>query len=191
MRRQLAAAALMLLGLTVLCGVVYPLVTTAVAQVAFKDRADGSLVKADGRIIGSSLLGQSFTGDQWFHPRPSSAGADGYDGTASGASNLGPTNPALLTAVAERIADYRQVNGLPPDATVPVDAVTASGSGLDPAISVANARIQAGRVARVRGLDDATVLDLIARHTNRRAFGVLGEDAVNVLQLNLALQKVR
>ncbi|MDQ1436508.1 MAG: potassium-transporting ATPase KdpC subunit [Acidimicrobiaceae bacterium] len=191
MRRQLAAAALMLVGLTVLCGIVYPLVTTAVAQVAFKHRADGSLIELDGRIVGSSLLGQPSTGDRWFHPRPSSAGADGYDGASSGASNLGPTNPALLNTVAERVAAYRRENGLSPETKVPVDAVTGSGSGLDPAISVANAHIQARRVARARGLDEASVLRLVGQYTTRRAFGALGEDAVNVLQLNIALAKVR
>jgi len=191
MRRQLAAAVLVLLGLTVLSGAAYPLLTTAIAQAAFGHQADGSLVEVEGRIVGSSLLGQSFDGNEWFHPRPSSAGTEGYDASASGASNLGPTNPALLKAVAARIAEYRRENGLPRDAKVPVDAVTGSGSGLDPAISVANARIQAVRVARARGLDPALVLELVDRHTIRRAFGVLGEDAVNVLQLNLALRKQR
>ena len=141
MRRQLLPALRILAALTVLCGLAYPLVVTGVAQAAFSGRANGSLVHdASGRAVGSSLLGQTFDGDEWFQPRPSAAG-DGYDGSASSSSNLGPTNPELLKAVAERTTAYRKANGLAPDAEVPVDAVTASGSGLDTEISVANARL--------------------------------------------------
>lgn len=184
--RQLVPAALVLLVFTVLLGVAYPLVTTAIAQVAMSHRADGSLITRDGTVVGSELIGQAFTSPQYFHPRPSAAG-DGYDSMASSGSNLGPLSPDLLSAVEERVAAYRQENGLTDTQLVPVDAVTASGSGLDPHISVANARLQAPRVAAQRDLDEATVLAMIDDHTDGRGLGVLGEPGVNVLELNLAL----
>ncbi len=187
MRRQLGPALRILLVMTVLVGIAYPLAVTGVAQGLFAHRANGSLVKRDGKVVGSTLLAQSFTGPQWFHPRPSAAGPNGYDGAASGASNLGPTNPTLLRDVAARVAQYRRENGLAPNVAVPVDAVTSSGSGLDPDISVANARLQAPRVARARGLPVATVLALVDHHTDARPWGFLGERTVNVLDLNLAL----
>lgn len=187
MRRQLLPALVAFVALTLLVGVAYPLAITGLAQVAFPDRADGSLVRRDGTVVGSRLLGQAFPGDRWFHPRPSAAG-EGYDGASSGGSNLGPTNPALLDAVAERIAAYRVENGLAADAEVPVDAVTASASGLDPHISPANARLQALRVARARGVPVERVLELVRRHTDGASLGFLGEDGVNVLELNLALE---
>ena len=190
MRRQLLPALVAFVAFTLLCGIVYPLVVTGVAQVALSDAADGSLVERDGTIVGSTLIGQQFTGAQWFHPRPSAAG-DGYDAMASAASNLGPSNPELADAVRERLAAYRAENGLDRDAPVPVDAVTASGSGLDPAISPANARLQAPRVARERGLSLEQVLDLVDAHTDERSLGVLGDPAVNVLELNLALDAAR
>ena len=190
MRRQLLPALRTLAVLTVLCGVIFPLAVTAVAQVAFADKAEGSLVKdAKGEVIGSKLIGQAFEGEEWFHGRPSSAG-DGYDPSASSSSNLGPTNPDLLAAVADRVDAYREENGLPADADVPVDAVTGSGSGLDPQISVANARLQAPRVAEARGLSEADVLALVDDHTTGRALGFLGEPGVNVLALNQALVAV-
>ena len=188
MRRQLLTGLLVLIALTVLTGIVYPLAVTGVAQVAFPGRADGSLIRDGDRIVGSSLIGQAFTQPRYFHSRPSAAG-DGYDGTASGASNLGPSSDDLLAAVRERVAAYRAENGLAVDAAVPVDAVTASASGLDPHISPANARLQAPRVARTRGLAPATVLGLVAKHTEGRRLGVLGEPTVNVLELNLALDQ--
>jgi K+-transporting ATPase ATPase C chain len=187
MRRQLVTGLLMTVVLTVLLGLAFPLAVTAVSQVAFKGKANGSLVQAGGRVVGSALIGQGFARPEYFHPRPSAAGTGGYDALASSGSNLGPGNPKLLDAVKERIAAYRQENGLPAGAQVPVDAVTASGSGLDPHISVANARLQAGRVAEARHLAVAEVLRLVAVHTSRRSLGVLGEDAVNVVTLNLAL----
>lgn len=189
MRRQLLAALKMTIVLTLLFGIAYPLAVTAVSQVAFKDRADGSLVTRNGKVVGSSLIGQNFTTDRYFQPRPSAAGKDGYDGLASSASNLGPSNPALLDSVQKRIEAYRVANGLAADQPVPVDAVTASGSGLDPDISVANARLQAGRVASARGLPLDTVLGAIGDHTAGRQLGVLGERVVNVLQLNLDLDR--
>jgi K+-transporting ATPase ATPase C chain len=184
--RQLTPALVALVAFTVLVGVVYPLVTTAVAQVAFGDRADGSTVERDGVVVGSELIGQTFVSPQYFHPRPSAAGA-GYDGSASSGSNLGPLSEDFLAAIDERAAAYRDENGLADDADVPVDAVTASGSGLDPHISIANARLQAPRVATERGLSVEQVLALVDEHTDERAFGVLGEPGVNVLMTNLAL----
>jgi K+-transporting ATPase ATPase C chain len=167
-------------------GVAYPLAVTGLAQLAFPHRADGSLVEHDGRVVGSRLVGQAFAGARYFHPRPSAAG-EGYDAMASAPSNLGPTNPELVRQVRARRVAYRRDNGLRPGQQVPVDAVTASGSGLDPHISVANARLQATRVARARGLALDDVLALVASHTDGRSLGFLGEPGVNVLELNLAL----
>jgi K+-transporting ATPase ATPase C chain len=187
MRRQLLPALRMLLALTVLCGVAYPLVVFAIGKAAFADQADGSfVVDRDGEIVGSSLIGQAFDGEQWFLPRPSAAG-DGYDATASSSSNLGPTNPDLLATVAERVDAVREREGLDADEPVPVDAVTASGSGLDPHISVAYAQLQAPRVAEARGMELDEVLDLIDDHTEGPSLGFLGEAGVNVTTLNLAL----
>lgn len=184
--RQLVPAVVALAGFTLLLGVAYPLATTAVAQIAFGDRADGSVVERDGAAVGSELIGQPFVSPQYFHPRPSAAGA-GYDATASSGSNLGPLNADLLAAVADRVAEYRSVNGLDARVSVPVDAVTASASGLDPHISIANARLQAGRVAETRGIDEAAVLAEVDAAIDDPTFGVLGEPAVDVLALNLAL----
>jgi len=189
LRRQLLVGLRITVVLTVLLGLAYPLAVTAVSQLAFKDRAEGSLVKRDGTAVGSSLLGQNFTDPSYFHPRPSAAG-DGYDPLASGGSNLGPSNPKLLDTVAERVAAVQAENGLAADAPVPVDAVTASASGLDPQISVAYARLQASRVAEARGLPVDEVLGLVDDHTQRRPLGFLGENGVNVLTLNLALDEM-
>lgn len=187
--RQLAPAAVFVAIFTLLLGVAYPLVVTGVAAVAFPGQAEGSLVERDGVVVGSELIGQVFEGPGYFHPRPSAAG-DGYDAMASSGSNLGPTSPELLADVEERAVAYRELNGLPPDAAVPVDAVTASGSGLDPHITVPNAELQAPRVADVRGLDLEVVLDLIGEATDDRPLGVLGDPGVNVLRLNLALDEL-
>ena len=184
--RQLVPALLAVVVFTVLTGLVYPLVVTGMAQVFFNDKANGSLVEVDDVVVGSSLLGQQFAEAGYFHPRPSAAGT-GYDGLASSSSNLGPTNPDFLAAVEERVAAYREENGLTGDQAVPVDAVTASGSGLDPDISVANARIQARRVAEARGLPVDEVLGLVDEHTTGRTWGFLGEPGVNVLRLNSRL----
>jgi K+-transporting ATPase ATPase C chain len=189
MRRQLFPALMMMVVFTVIAGLAYPLVVTGIAQGLFNDKADGSLVEnADGRVVGSSLIGQSFSEPKYFHPRPSAAG-DGYDGSGSSGSNLGPTNDDLLASVEERADAYREENRLDADAQVPVDAVTASASGLDPDISVANARLQAPRVAEERGLDLDTVMGLVDDHTSGRDVGFLGEKRVNVLELNLALDE--
>ena len=189
MRRQLLPALRIVLVFTVLLGLAYPLIITGIAQGLWSDKADGSLVTVNGRVVGSTLLGQTFTRAKYFHPRPSAAG-NGYDGLSSSASNLGPTNPVLLDNVKKAAAAYRRENGLPPGAKVPIDAVTASGSGLDPGISVANARAQAARVADARGLTKAQVMQAIDDHTQDRQLGVLGEKWVNVLKLNLALDKL-
>jgi K+-transporting ATPase ATPase C chain len=184
--RQLIPAALATLVFTFVCGVAYPLVSTAIGQVVFHDKADGSLIRRDGVVVGSRLLGQQFADPKYFLPRPSAAG-DGYDGSASSGSNLGPTSPELMDAVAERAEAYRIANGLDVGAVVPVDAVTASGSGLDPHISIANALLQAPRVAEARGLEVGDVLTLVDAATEDRDLGLLGEPGVNVLLLNLAL----
>jgi K+-transporting ATPase ATPase C chain len=195
MRRQLMTGLRMTIALTVLLGLAYPLAMTGIAQAFMKSKANGSFVTKNGAVVGSSLIGQSFTlknGDpdpRYFQPRPSNAG-DGYDGLASAGSNLGPSNPTLLDTVRQRVTAYRKLNGLSAKASVPVDAVTSSASGLDPDISVANARLQAPRVARARGLTKAQVLALSA-HTQDRPLGILGEKAVNVLELNLALDGVQ
>jgi potassium-transporting ATPase KdpC subunit len=256
MRRHLIASIVMLVGVTVLLGFGYPLLVTGVSYLFFRHQAEGSLVYRHGKLVGSELLGQSFTDSkgnplpQYFQPRPSAAGT-GYDGESSGASNLGPNNPLLVGFVAgvntvgrsgapsprnpfatkadpacvpvtpqgvpvtspvpgqkyakqsdgayvcdpdtipERAIAYRQFNGLPASAKVPVDAVTASGSGLDPDISIANALDQAPRVARVRHLPLAQVIALVHRNTQPREWDFLGEPTVDVLQLNLALDSLR
>jgi K+-transporting ATPase ATPase C chain len=187
MRAQLLAALKVLVAVTLLVGVAYPLVVTGIAQVAFHDQADGSLITEHGRVIGSSLLGQSFTGDTWFQPRPSAAG-DGYDAQASAGTNLGPTNPDLVKAVAKRVVKYREANGLAATEPVPVDAVTSSASGLDPHISPANAQYQARRVAAARGVSMKKLNLLIDENTDQPSLGFLGEPGVNVLKLNLALR---
>ena len=199
MRRQLLSALLVMLVFTVLTGIAYPLVVTGIAQTGFASQANGSLIRRDGRVVGSHLIGQSFTDSrgrplpQYFQSRPSAAvgvtgkTAVGYDPTLSAGSNLAPTNPKLLTLVAQRIRAYRALNGLSAHQPVPVDAVTASGSGLDPDISLANARLQAPRVARARHLPVAAVLRLVDEHRAGRTLGFLGETTVNVVSLNLAL----
>jgi K+-transporting ATPase ATPase C chain len=189
-RRQLLPALVAFLLFTLVTGLAYPLAVTGIAQLAFPHRADGSLVERNGVVVGSSLIGQQFAGPRWFHPRPSAAG-DGYDAMASSASNLGPTNATLLADVRARADAYRRANGLPAGAPLPPDAVTSSGSGLDPAISVANARIQAARVAHARGLPLAKVRRVVSAHTDDRSLGFLGEPGVNVLELNLALDSLQ
>ncbi|MEY2583096.1 MAG: potassium-transporting ATPase KdpC subunit [Ilumatobacteraceae bacterium] len=187
--RQLRPAILITVVFTIICGLAYPMLSTAIGQAAFHDKANGSLIERNGVVVGSELIGQAFTAPKYFHSRPSAAGA-GYDGSASSGSNLGPTNPDLLSAVKERAHAYRTENGLGVDAMVPVDAVTASGSGLDPHISVANARLQVNRIATVRGLEVALVQQLVQKYTDGRQLLVLGEPGVNVVELNLALDAI-
>ncbi|MDQ1103407.1 potassium-transporting ATPase subunit KdpC [Nocardioides zeae] len=194
--RQSLAGLRVLVAATLLLGVAYPLVVTGIAQVAVPWRADGSLVTAAGEhttdagdAVGSALLGQATDDDTLFQPRPPAAG-DGWDGLASGGSNLGPESPELLALVDERRAEVAAREGVDP-AAVPPDAVTASGSGLDPAISPAYAALQVPRVAAASGLDEAEVRDLVADHTSGRTLGVLGEPRVDVLELNIAVLAAR
>lgn len=183
-------------------GVAYPLATTGVAQLVLPHQANGSLIRQGAVVVGSEHMGQWFEGAAYFHPRPSATQAPDpqdaskslaapYNAAASSGSNLGPTNPALIASVQERVAAYRQANGLAADAAVPVDAVTASASGLDPHISVANAQLQAARVAQARGLSLALAQQLVQQHTEGRVLGLLGEPRVNVLRLNLALDALK
>jgi len=181
-RRSVLAVAVLAV---ILCGL-YPLTAWILAQGLFPGRADGSLIAREGAVVGSNLIGQPFSGPEYFHPRPSAAG-QGYDGGRSGGTNLGPLSKALAETVRDRIAEYRAENGLGASTPIPADAVTASASGLDPHISPENARLQAPRVARARGLAEADVLARIAACTAGRTLGILGEPRVNVLRLNLAL----
>lgn len=189
--RQARAAVVMVALLTLIVGLLYPLAMTGLAQLLFPGQANGSLiVSPDGSVVGSSLIAQRFTAPRYFHPRPSAAGADGYDPLKSGGSNLGPTNRTLIEEVQARARAYRAENGLAADAPVPVDAVTASGSGLDPDISLANAYLQAPRVAKARGMPIARVRQLIEELAIGRTLGILGEPRVNVLELNRALDRL-
>lgn len=200
--RQTLAGLRVLLVLTVLLGVLYPVAVFAVGQVGLRWQANGSLLLADGShadarstgagtdnaVVGSALVGQAFTGDEWFHSRPSAAG-DGYDTLASAGSNLGPLNPDLVAAIEARRVEVAAADGTA-SGDVPPDALTASASGLDPHISPAYAAQQVSRVAAARGLDQAAVTALVAEHTAGRDLGVLGEPRVNVLELNLALDRL-
>jgi K+-transporting ATPase ATPase C chain len=193
MLNQLRSAIVLLVLMTAITGVAYPLVITGVAQVVFQDKANGSLIEREGQIIGSELIGQSFvdaeTGETlpgYFRGRPSAAGA-GYDASASSGSNLGPTNPVLIERVTGDVAIIRSENGLAEDAEIPVDLVTSSGSGLDPDISPASADLQIARVARQRGITEEQVRAIVKEHTSGRTLGLLGEPRVNVLNVNLAL----
>jgi K+-transporting ATPase ATPase C chain len=179
---------LVFLALTVVTGVAYPLLITAVAQVVFPHQANGSLIVQDGKVIGSELIGQQFDDPKYFWSRPS-ATSPAYNGGASTGSNYGPTNPAQLDAVRGRVEATKQAN---PDQTgaVPIDLVTASGSGLDPHISPASAEYQVERIAKARGIDPKAVRDLVAKHTHERQLGLMGEPRVNVLKLNLELDAI-
>ena len=188
MWQQLGTGFKMMLVLTVLTGLLYPGVVTGLCQVFFPARANGSLVVANGHVIGSELIGQNFKRPEYFQPRPSAAGNDGYDPMASGASNLGPTNQKLADRVKDSVASFRKNN---PDYTgpIPADLVTASGSGLDPDISPASAEAQAARIAKARGVPVEQVRNLIAGHTQGRDLGFMGDPRVNVLEINLALDQ--
>ena len=173
---------------TILFGVVFPLAITGICQLAFSHQANGSLITQGGKVIGSELIGQNFTRPEYFQPRPSAAGSDGYDATASGGSNYGPTNQKLVDRVKASVEKFRKEN---PDyqGPIPADLVTSSGSGLDPDISPASAEVQAARIAKARGVSIDQVQDLIARHTKGRDLGFLGEPRVNVLEINRALDQ--
>ena len=172
------------------CGL-YPLIVFGISQVFLRDKANGSLISdSNGNVRGSKLLGQAFTDPKYFYPRPSAAG-NGYDAASSGGSNLGPTSQKLSDAIKERIAAYRAENGLSESEPVPADAVTASGSGLDPHISLHNAELQTARVAKARGLSNHKIRQLVQQNTDGRDLGLFGEFGVNVLRLNLALDQQR
>ena len=207
MLKQLRPAIVSVIALTIIVGLIFPLAITAIARVAFHRQAEGSLVERGGHVIGSELIGQGFTTASYFHSRPSAAGG-GYDASMSYATNLGPTSDKLINGIHKKLPDgsddpgnfdgirdlaaaYRAENGLAPDAPVPADAVTRSGSGLDPEISPANAALQVARVAKARGMATDVVQRLVAAHTMGRQFGFLGEPRVNVLELNLALDATR
>ena len=185
MLRELRPAILMTFILTIITGILYPLAVTGIAQTIFHKQANGSLIERDGKVIGSEIIGQNFTRPEYFHPRPSQ---NSYDAANSGGSNLGPTNPALADRLKKDADAFRKDN---PDYTgpIPADAITASGSGLDPEVSPANAIAQAARVAKARGASTDAVQNLVAANTQQRDLGVLGEPRVNVLKLNIALDQ--
>jgi len=170
------------------CGI-YPAAAWLLDRALFPARSGGSLVRLEGRVVGSRLIAQAFAEPRYFHPRPSAAG-NGYDASRSGGSNLGPTSSKLIEAIGRRAARYREENGLSPDKLVPADAVTSSGSGLDPHISPENARLQAGRVAKARAIPEEKIMELVRACTAGRTFGILGQPRVNVMKLNLALDGV-
>lgn len=189
MLKQLRPAFVSVLVFTGLCGLLFPFVITGIANLIFPHQSKGSLIVQNGHVVGSELIGQSFSKPEYFHPRPSAAGS-GYDAANSGGSNLGPTSQKLMDQIRDRAAAYRAENELAGSALVPADAVTASGSGLDPDISIANALLQAPRVARARHLDTQTVIHLVKEQTQGRQFGLFGEPRVNVLKLNLSLDRI-
>ena len=188
MKKQLITSILMTIATTVLLGILYPLLVTGLAQVFFPRQANGELIHRGTTLIGSRLIGQPFAGPGYFHSRPSAAGSAGYDPTASGGSNLGPTNQKLIDRVNGEVA---RLQGENPGAPVPIDLVTTSGSGLDPEITPAAAEFQVPRVAKERGLSEDAVRNLVRRHTRQRQLGLLGEAGVNVLELNLDLDSTR
>lgn len=187
MRKNLLISVLYTAVTGVLLGILYPLLMTGLAQAFFHNKANGQLIMKNGVIIGSRIIGQSFTGPGYFHGRPSAAGTNGYDASASGGSNYGPTNKKYVDRVAADVATWRKEN---PSVLVPVDLVTASGSGLDPDITPAAAYFQVPSVAKIRGIPEEQLKELVAKYTTQRQFGFLGEARVNVLELNLALDKM-
>ena len=186
-RKEIKTSIIVTFVLLIICCVIYPLVVFGAAQLLFPRQANGSLVlDGSGKPIASTLLAQNFTADKYFNPRPSAAGT-GYDSTSSGGSNYGATSQALHDAVKQRVADYRKANNLPDTQVVPADAVTASGSGLDPHISIKNAMFQLPRVAKARSMSEDDLKKLVDQYTDGRDFGILGEPGVNIVKLNLAL----
>jgi potassium-transporting ATPase KdpC subunit len=184
MKKNLITAILMTIATTILLGVAYPLLITALAQLLFKDKANGQLIQRNGETIGSRIIAQPFTSPKYFHPRPSAAGTNGYDATNSGGTQFGSTNQKLIDRVRADAATLHQEN---PNQPIPVDLLTTSASGLDPEISPASAEFQIPRIARERALPESTLRDLLQKHTAQRDLGLLGEPRVNVLELNLAL----
>jgi len=185
MKKQLIVAIAYTIVTTVIFGLGYPLLVTGLSQLLFPKQANGSLIVKNGQVVGSRLLGQSFSADKYFHPRPSNAGS-GYDPLASGGSNLGPTNQALVTRVEQDVARWQKEN---PGVPIPSDLVTSSGSGLDPDISPASAAFQVARVANARGVSQDQIRTIVAKRTQGRQWGILGEARVNVLELNLDLDE--
>jgi K+-transporting ATPase ATPase C chain len=186
--KHIYPAVAMTVVLTVLTGIIYPYAITALAYVLFKDKAQGSLIVRDGKVVGSRLIGQPFTGPGYFHSRPSAAGS-GYDGTASAGTNLGPTSKKLMEQMVKPAAEQRRAEN--PNSPVPIDLVTASASGLDPHITPAAAEFQVPRISRERKISEEEVRQLVRKHTNGRQLGILGEAGVNVLELNLELDQLR
>jgi potassium-transporting ATPase KdpC subunit len=184
MKKNLVTAVLMTIATTVLLGIIYPLVVTGLAKVLFPHQANGQLIERNGKVVGSRIIGQAFTGPAYFHSRPSAAGNNGYDAANSGGSNLGPTNQKLIDRVKQDVASLQTEN---PGTPVPIDLITTSASGLDPDISPAAADFQVPRVARERGVSQDELWRLLAKHTEGRQLGFLGESMVNVLELNLDL----
>ncbi|MHB1376590.1 MAG: K(+)-transporting ATPase subunit C [Candidatus Humimicrobiaceae bacterium] len=190
MFKNILRSFLLLIIFTIILGFLYPLLITGISKVIFPYRSSGSLIKYEGKIVGSELIGQNFTDEQYFHPRPSSAGKDGYDSLNSGGSNYAPTNEDFISAVKERISNLRKENNLEDYIKIPSDAVTSSGSGLDPHISIDNALLQADRIAKKRNVPVSEINDLIRKNTEKRMLGFLGEPKVNVLKLNLLLDNL-
>ncbi len=186
--REIRTATIATAVFVVMVSGIYPLLVWGIAQGLFPHEAGGSLIIKDGKILGSQLIAQGFTSEQYFHPRPSSAGT-GYDSTSSAGSNLGPLSKTLVDTIRQRVMKYRAENNLEPTILVPADAVTASASGLDPHISLENARLQTQRVAHARGMSEEAVRRIIAEHTQRRDMDIFGEPRVNVLMLNLDLDR--
>lgn len=184
---QLRISLVATIALAVILSGVYPALIWGIAQTLFPDKANGSLINRNGKIIGSKLIAQNFTDAKYFHPRPSSAGDAGYDATSSGGSNLGPTSKKLIDLIRDRVEAYRVENNLPLNVKIPADAVSASASGLDPHISLKNALLQAPRVAKTRGIDEKALVEKIQANTEGRDIGIFGEPRVNVLTLNLSL----
>ena len=187
MKKNLITAFLMTIAMTILLGLIYPLIVTGVAQLVFKDKANGQIVRRNGEVIGSRIIAQPFTSAKYFHPRPSFAGTNGYDAANSSGTNYAPTNQKLIDRVKADTASLQAEN---PGQPIPVDLITMSASGLDPEISPAAAEFQVPRVARERGLAESTVRQLVLQHTQQRDLGLLGEPRVNVLDLNLALDEL-
>ncbi|QSZ27520.1 potassium-transporting ATPase subunit KdpC [Aceticella autotrophica] len=184
-------AALLLIVMTLLLGLIYPLTVTGVAQILFHNKANGSMIVKNGKIIGSKLIGQNFKNPAYFHGRPSAAGKDGYDATASSGSNLGPTNKALIDDAKKLSEQVRKENEIPENQPVPSDLITSSASGLDPDISIDAAYVQIPRIAKIRGISEGKLKELVNSHITGRQFGILGEKRVNVLMLNTALDDLK
>ena len=174
----------------IILGLLYPLLVTGISKIIFPAKSEGSLIYIGGKAVGSELIGQNFIGDKYFHPRPSAAGKDGYDAMSSGGSNLAPTNKDFISTVSERLAAFKKENNLPDNTIIPADIVTASGSGLDPDISIESAILQVERISKARSIPANEIQDLITKNTENRILGFLGEPKVNVLKINILLDNL-